>query len=92
MNSTTNDTLMDVNNISDHQYTIAMMLFLVAYSLFEAPSNMALKFFQPHRWLGFLVVAFGAFCTGIGSRIPIPRSLCCGSFSVLQRQVFFLVC
>ncbi|KAL4804583.1 major facilitator superfamily domain-containing protein [Aspergillus unguis] len=66
MNSSTDDTLMDVNNISDHQYTIAMMLFLVAYSLFEAPSNMALKFFQPHRWLGFLVVAFGAFCTGIG--------------------------
>ncbi|CEL03727.1 hypothetical protein ASPCAL04873 [Aspergillus calidoustus] len=66
MNSTTNDTLMDTNNITNHNYTIAMMLFLVAYSIFEAPSNLALKRFQPHRWLGFLVVAFGAFCTGIG--------------------------
>ncbi|KAL2815280.1 major facilitator superfamily domain-containing protein [Aspergillus cavernicola] len=66
MNSTTEDTLMDTNNISNHQYTIAMMVFLVAYSLFEAPSNLALKQFYPHRWLGFLVVAFGALCTGIG--------------------------
>ncbi|KAL5044346.1 hypothetical protein BDW71DRAFT_215719 [Aspergillus fruticulosus] len=66
MNSTTDDTLMDVNEISNHQYTIAMMVFLVAYSVFEAPSNLALKFFHPHRWLGFLVVAFGALCTGIG--------------------------
>ncbi|KAL4925274.1 major facilitator superfamily domain-containing protein [Aspergillus undulatus] len=66
MNSTTNDTLMETNSISDHQYTIAMMVFLVAYSVFEAPSNLALKLFHPHRWLGFLVVAFGAFCTGIG--------------------------
>ncbi|KAL2867813.1 major facilitator superfamily domain-containing protein [Aspergillus lucknowensis] len=66
MNSTTNDTLMDTNGITNHDYTIAMMLFLVAYSIFEAPSNLALKKFQPHRWLGFLVVAFGAFCTGIG--------------------------
>jgi hypothetical protein len=49
MNSTTNDTMMDTNNITNHNYTIAMMLFLVAYSIFEAPSNLALKRFQPHR-------------------------------------------
>lgn len=57
---------MQTNNITDHEYTIGMMVFLVAYSIFEAPSNIALKLVQPHRWLGFLVVAFGAFCTGIG--------------------------
>jgi MFS family permease len=66
MNSNTGDTLMEVNDISNHQYTIAMMVFLVAYSVFEAPSNLALKSFHPHRWLGFLVIAFGALCTGIG--------------------------
>ncbi|KAL4813153.1 major facilitator superfamily domain-containing protein [Aspergillus spinulosporus] len=66
MNSTTGDTLMEVNDISNHQYTIAMMVFLVAYSVFEAPSNLALKSFRPHRWLGLLVIAFGALCTGIG--------------------------
>ncbi|KAB8225101.1 major facilitator superfamily domain-containing protein [Aspergillus novoparasiticus] len=66
LNSSTNDTLLESNNISTYQYTIAMMVFLVAYSVFEAPSNLALKIFQPRRWLGFLVIAFGAFCTGIG--------------------------
>ncbi|KAL4759380.1 major facilitator superfamily domain-containing protein [Aspergillus foveolatus] len=35
-------------------------------TLMEAPSNLALKSFHPHRWLGFLVIAFGALCTGIG--------------------------
>ncbi|KAB8276465.1 major facilitator superfamily domain-containing protein [Aspergillus minisclerotigenes] len=66
LNSSTNDTLLESNSISNYQYTIAMMVFLVAYSVFEAPSNLALKIFQPRRWLGFLVIAFGAFCTGIG--------------------------
>lgn len=42
------------------------MLFLVAYCIFEVPSNLALKTFSPRRWLAFLVIAFGAFCTGIG--------------------------
>ncbi|KAE8378532.1 major facilitator superfamily domain-containing protein [Aspergillus bertholletiae] len=65
LNSSTNDTLLESNNISNYQYTIAMMVFLVAYSVFEAPSNLALKIFQPRRWLGLLVIAFGAFCTGI---------------------------
>ncbi|KNG83782.1 MFS transporter [Aspergillus nomiae NRRL 13137] len=66
LNSSTNDTLLETNNISNHQYTIAMMVFLVAYSVFEAPSNLALKIFQPRRWLGLLVIAFGSFCLGIG--------------------------
>ncbi|KAF9894499.1 hypothetical protein FE257_006382 [Aspergillus nanangensis] len=67
MNTTTGDTLLQTNNISNYQFTVAMMVFLVAYSVFETPSNLALKFFQPHRqeWLGFLVIAFGCFCTGI---------------------------
>jgi hypothetical protein len=49
MDSTTNGTMLDKNNITNHNYTIAMMLFLAAYSIFEAPSNLALKRFQPHR-------------------------------------------
>lgn len=53
-------------NITEYQFTIALMLFLVAYSLFEAPSNLALKILSPNRWLGFLTVAFGSFCMGIG--------------------------
>ncbi|KAG5743469.1 hypothetical protein H9Q70_013824 [Fusarium xylarioides] len=65
LNSSTNDTLLDSNNMSQYQYVIALMIFLVAYSLFEAPSNLALKVFSPNIWLGFLIIGFGAFCSGI---------------------------
>ncbi|RSM06216.1 hypothetical protein CEP52_005851 [Fusarium oligoseptatum] len=66
LNSDTGDDIMQTLGLTSHQYIIALMLFLVAYSLFEAPSNLSLKIFSPKRWLGFLVFAFGAFCMGIG--------------------------
>ncbi|UPK89512.1 hypothetical protein LCI18_000447 [Fusarium solani-melongenae] len=66
LNSDTGDDIMQTLSLTSHQYTIALMLFLVAYSLFEAPSNLSLKILSPKRWLGFLVFAFGAFCMGIG--------------------------
>lgn len=34
-------------HMSDQQYRVALMLFLVAYSMFEAPSNLAMKVFSP---------------------------------------------
>ncbi|KAM6536030.1 hypothetical protein FALCPG4_005551 [Fusarium falciforme] len=67
LNSDTGDDLMQTLSLTSYQYTIALMLFLVAYSVFEPPSNLALKVFSPRRWLGFLVFAFGAFCTAIGA-------------------------
>ncbi|KAI8719984.1 MFS domain-containing protein [Fusarium sp. LHS14.1] len=66
LNSDTGDDIMQALSLTSHQYTIALMLFLVAYFVFEAPSNLALKVLSPKRWLGFLVFAFGAFCMGIG--------------------------
>ncbi|CAH0051507.1 unnamed protein product [Clonostachys solani] len=66
LNSDTGDDIMQSLNLSSEQYIIALMLFLVAYSIFEAPSNLALKVFSPKRWLGFLVFTFGAFCVSIG--------------------------
>ena len=41
---------MQTMNLTSHQYTIALMLFLVAYSIFETPSNLALKIFSPKRY------------------------------------------
>lgn len=40
---------MQTLGLTSHQYIIALMLFLVAYSLFEAPSNLALKVLSPKR-------------------------------------------
>lgn len=48
LNSSTNDTLLDTNNMTQYEYVIALMVFLVAYSLFEAPSNLAMKVLTPN--------------------------------------------
>ncbi|KAJ5727168.1 hypothetical protein N7493_004988, partial [Penicillium malachiteum] len=66
LNSDTSDDLMHSIGMTDQQYRIALMLFLVAYSIFEAPSNLAMKIFSPPVWLGFLVISFGCLCAGIG--------------------------
>ncbi|KAJ5717445.1 hypothetical protein N7488_003091, partial [Penicillium malachiteum] len=66
LNLDTSDDLMHSIGMIDQQYRIALMLFLVAYSIFEAPSNLAMKIFSPPVWLGFLVTAFGCLCAGIG--------------------------
>ncbi|CAK7230255.1 hypothetical protein SEUCBS140593_007523 [Sporothrix eucalyptigena] len=66
LNSNTGDDILQTNHMSTYQYTVALMLFLVAYCIFEAPSNLMIKIASPRRWLGFLVLCFGAFCAGIG--------------------------
>ncbi|PMD45553.1 MFS general substrate transporter [Hyaloscypha variabilis F] len=66
LNSSTNDDLLQTNNMTTYQYTVALMVFLVAYSLFEAPSNLMMKILSPPKWLGILVFTFGAICAGIG--------------------------
>ncbi|CVL07230.1 related to putative tartrate transporter [Fusarium mangiferae] len=66
LNADTEDDLMHSLHLSKYEYTIALMLFLVAYCVFETPSNLALKILTPNRWLGFLIFVFGSICTGIG--------------------------
>lgn len=39
LNSTTHNDLLSETHMTDYQYVIALMIFLVAYGLFEAPSN-----------------------------------------------------
>ncbi|CAK7274525.1 hypothetical protein SEPCBS119000_006217 [Sporothrix epigloea] len=66
LNSNTGDDILQTNNMTSHQYLVALMLFMVSYSVFEPPSNLMVKIASPRRWLGFLVLSFGAFCAGIG--------------------------
>lgn len=51
--------------MSDYQYTISLMIFLVAYGLFEAPSNMLLKKLRPSRWIAILMFGWGAIGMGL---------------------------
>lgn len=67
MNTTTHNDLMTETGLSDYQYTISLMLFLIAYGAFEAPSNMLLKQLRPSRWIAFLMVAWGALTISLGA-------------------------
>ncbi|KAI5799925.1 putative MFS transporter [Geopyxis carbonaria] len=66
MNSETGHDLETQLKISDYQYVIALMLFLIAYALFEVPSNYFLKKMTPSKWIAFLMMAWGAITIGMG--------------------------
>ncbi|KAI0745850.1 MFS general substrate transporter [Earliella scabrosa] len=60
LNSDTGDSLQQSLNLTENQYLIALMVFFVAYCVFETPSNYLLKRFKPSRWFAFLMVGWGA--------------------------------
>jgi len=43
------------------------MIFIVAYTIFETPSNYMLKRFRPSRWLALLMFSWGALTMILGS-------------------------
>lgn len=52
--------------MTNFQFTIALMVFLIAYALFEVPSNYMLKRLKPSRWIAFLMLSWGAITMGLG--------------------------
>ncbi|KAE8420447.1 major facilitator superfamily domain-containing protein [Aspergillus pseudocaelatus] len=66
LNKDTDNDLLSETHMSNYQYTIALMLFLVAYGLFEVPSNYLLKKLRPSRWIAFLMFAWGGITMGLG--------------------------
>lgn len=52
--------------MTSFQYTIALMVFLIAYALFEVPSNYFLKKLRPSRWIAFLMFSWGVITIGLG--------------------------
>ncbi|KAM0459785.1 hypothetical protein ACHAPV_000036 [Trichoderma viride] len=66
LNVSTNDDLQQTADMSNKQFNIALMVFLVAYALFEVPSNILLKKLRPSRWLAFLMFCWGVttMCMG----------------------------
>ena len=60
LNSDTGDSLQQSLKLSEQQYLIALMVFFIAYTVFETPSNYLLKKYRPSRWFAFLMVTWGA--------------------------------
>ncbi|KAJ3570498.1 hypothetical protein NPX13_g5710 [Xylaria arbuscula] len=66
LNSSTHNDMMTETRTTNYQFTIALMIFLIGYFLFEVPSNILLKKFRPSRWLAFLMGSWGLITIGIG--------------------------
>lgn len=60
LNSSTHDDMQTATNLSDHDFAVGLMIFCLAYTLFEVPSNILLKKLRPSRWLAFLMFGWGA--------------------------------
>ncbi|KAE8148398.1 MFS transporter [Aspergillus avenaceus] len=66
LNQDTGDDLLTETNMTSYQFTIALMVFLIAYALFEVPSNYFLKKLKPSKWIAFLMLSWGASTMGLG--------------------------
>lgn len=66
LNSLSHNDMQTEIHASPYQFNIALMAFLVGYTLFEVPSNYLLKKLRPSRWLAFLMLAWGAITMGLG--------------------------
>ncbi|CAL1702613.1 unnamed protein product [Somion occarium] len=67
LNSATGDSLVQVTHMSNQQYLVALMIFIVSYTVFETPSNYMLKKFRPSRWLAFLMFGWGTMTMILGA-------------------------
>ncbi|OGM39352.1 MFS transporter [Aspergillus bombycis] len=66
LNEDTGNDLLTETGMTSYQYTIALMVFLIAYALFEVPSNYFLKKLRPSKWIAFLMLGWGASTMGLG--------------------------
>ncbi|KAH1549021.1 hypothetical protein KXX57_001145 [Aspergillus fumigatus] len=66
LNQGTHNDLLSETKMTSYQHTIALMVFLIAYALFEVPSNYFLKKLRPSRWIAFLMLSWGACTMGLG--------------------------
>ncbi|KAF9254079.1 MFS transporter [Marasmius fiardii PR-910] len=59
LNSDVNSSLQQTTHTSNAEFNSALMVFLVAFIIFEIPSNYLLKKFRPSRWIAFLMLGWG---------------------------------
>lgn len=67
MNAETKHDLMSETGLSSSQYSIALMVFLIAYTIFEVPANNFLKRMGPSKWFSLLLCCWGALSMCLGA-------------------------
>ncbi|TVY78467.1 MFS transporter prlL [Lachnellula suecica] len=66
LNASSNNDLLSDTHMTNFDYVIALMVFLIAYAIFEIPSNYLLKKLSPSKWVAFLMFSWGAATMGLG--------------------------
>ncbi|KAI9055663.1 hypothetical protein LZ554_000606 [Drepanopeziza brunnea f. sp. 'monogermtubi'] len=66
LNAATHSDLLSDTHMTNFHYIIALMVFLIAYAIFEVPSNYFLKKLSPSKWISFLMFSWGAVTIGLG--------------------------
>ncbi|KAI0307925.1 MFS general substrate transporter [Multifurca ochricompacta] len=85
-------------HITDNQYLFALTVFFFPYALFEVPSNLALRYLRPSRWLSFIVFVWGAAMTfhglahNYGDLIGLRFLLGLAEAGLYPGIVFYLSC
>ncbi|GAB1520919.1 hypothetical protein RhiTH_004008 [Rhizoctonia solani] len=67
LNDATGHSLMKTLGLTNYQYLIALQTFLIAYTVFETPSNYFLKVFRPSRWIALLMFLWGSMTMILGA-------------------------
>ena len=67
--------------MSDYQFVLALLIFLVAYGVFEVPSNILLKKLRPSRWIAILMFTWGVCTLCLGA---------CNTYSQVMAVRFLL--
>ncbi|KAK8873376.1 major facilitator superfamily transporter [Apiospora arundinis] len=66
LNNSSHDDMQTQNGMTNYQFNVALMIFLIGYFLFEVPSNIMLKKLRPSRWLAIIMFLWGAITIGLG--------------------------
>ncbi|KAI0739402.1 MFS transporter [Daedaleopsis nitida] len=59
LNRDEGDSLVQTLGISNQQYLVALMIFIVAFTIIQTPSNYMLKQFRPSRWMALMMFCWG---------------------------------
>lgn len=85
-------------HITDKQYLMVLTTFFFSYALLEVPSNLALKYLHPSRWIPFIVFVWGiamtlhGFARNYGDLIGLRFLLGLAEAGLFPGIVFYLSC
>lgn len=85
-------------SLTGNRYNIAIAVFFVPYVIFEAPSNILMKYFTPSVWIGRIMITWGiiTMCTAavssFGGLLAVRFFLGVAEAGFFPGVVFYLCC